>query len=148
MIYIVQVIMAFLGSLGFSILFNIRGRKLWYAAIGGMFSWIIYLLLIFCLKSEMSRYFISTMIVTIYSEVLARIEKTPTTTFLTSSVIPLIPGRSLYYTMSYAVNGALDKFASSGVQTVGLSASIAAGIMAGSSLFRVYMVIQQKLKRQ
>ncbi len=147
MIHTIEIIMAFLGSLGFSILFNIRGKKLWYAAIGGMCSWIIYLLLGFWIKDEMSRYFISTMILTIYSEVLARIEKTPTTTFLTSSVIPLIPGRSLYYTMSYAVNGTLDKFASSGAQTVGLSASIAAGIMAGSSLFRVLMVMQQKLKR-
>jgi len=146
MIYTIQIIMAFLGSLGFSILFNIRGRKLWYAAIGGMLSWVIYLLLDFWLTSEISRFFISTMIVTIYSEILARIEKTPTTTFLTSSVIPLIPGRSLYYTMSYAVNGDLDKFVSSGGQTVGLSASIAAGIMAGSSLFKVFIVIQQKLK--
>lgn len=147
MIYTTQVIMAFLGSLGFSILFNIRGRKLWYAAIGGMLSWIIYLLLETWLKNEMSQYFISSMIVTIYSEVLARMEKTPTTTFLTSAVVPLIPGRSLYYTMNYAVNGMLDKFVTSGTHTVGLASSIAAGIMAGSSLFRVLTVMQQKLKR-
>ena len=137
MIYIIEIIMAFIGSLGFSILFNIRGNKLWYAALGGMFSWIIYLSLEFLFKSEMPRYFISSMIVTIYAEVLARIEKTPTTTFLTSAVVPLIPGRSLYYTMNYTINGMFDKFVSSGVQTLGFSASIAAGIMAGSTLFRV-----------
>ncbi len=148
MIYIIELSMAFLGSLGFSILFNLRGKKLWYAAIGGLFSWVIYLLLEFWLKGEMPRYFISSLIVTIYSEVLARIEKTPTTTFLTSAVVPLIPGRSLYYTMSYAINGMLDKFAISGAQTFGLSASIAAGIMAGSSLFRLIMVTKQNGKDQ
>ncbi|WP_352420379.1 threonine/serine exporter family protein [Proteiniborus sp.] len=147
MIYTTQIIMALLGSLGFSILFNIRGKKLWYAAIGGMLSWVIYLFLHLWLNNEMSRFFISSLIVTIYSEAIARIEKTPTTTFLTSAVVPLIPGRSLYYTMSYAINGMLDKFVSSGIQTVGLSASIAAGIMAGSSVFRVFMVMQRKLKR-
>lgn len=148
MIYTTQIIMAFLGSLGFSILFNIRGKKLWYAAIGGMLSWVIYLFLQLWLNNEMSRFFISSLIVTIYSEAIARVEKTPTTTFLTSAVVPLIPGCSLYYTMSYAINGMLDKFVSSGIQTVGLSASIAAGIMAGSSVFRVFMVMQRKLKRE
>ncbi|HWQ88452.1 MAG TPA: threonine/serine exporter family protein, partial [Desulfitobacteriaceae bacterium] len=43
MIYAQQIITAFLGSLGFSMLFNIRGRKIWYAATGGMLSWATYL---------------------------------------------------------------------------------------------------------
>ncbi|EQB89606.1 uncharacterized membrane protein YjjB (DUF3815 family) [Clostridium punense] len=146
MIYITQIATAFIGSLGFSILFNIKGRRLWLAAIGGMLSWIIYLLLGNWIASEMSRYFISTMVVTIYSEVLARIEKTPTTTFLTSSVVPLIPGRALYFTMNYAVNGMMDEFLSNGSHTVGYAAAIAAGIMAGSSLFRISRAVEQKLK--
>ena len=42
---LIQIFTGFLGSLGFSILFNIRGRKLWVASLGGLISWTIFLLL-------------------------------------------------------------------------------------------------------
>ena len=33
---LIQILMAYLGSLGFNLLFNIRGRKLLIASFGGM----------------------------------------------------------------------------------------------------------------
>lgn len=45
--YALQIITAFLGSLGFSVLFNIRRTKLLIAGLGGMLSWSVYLLLLF-----------------------------------------------------------------------------------------------------
>jgi uncharacterized membrane protein YjjB (DUF3815 family) len=141
MIYAQQIITAFLGSLGFSMLFNIRGRKIWYAATGGMLSWATYLLGGLWLSSEMTQYFIAAIMVTVYSELCARIVKTPATTFLTAAIIPLVPGRYLYYTMSYAVNGIFGEFAGYGSYTVGIAVAIAAGIMVASSLFRVLSVL-------
>ena len=41
-----QVIVALVASLGFAIIFNIRGRKLIFAAIGGGLSWFCYLYLV------------------------------------------------------------------------------------------------------
>ncbi|MBQ1965266.1 MAG: threonine/serine exporter family protein, partial [Clostridia bacterium] len=38
----------------------------------------------------------------VYAGIMARVLKTPATTFITTSLIPLIPGGSLYYTMAYA----------------------------------------------
>ncbi len=40
---IIQLFAAFLGSLGFAVLFNIRGEKLVFAALGGLLSWGVYL---------------------------------------------------------------------------------------------------------
>lgn len=138
MIYTYQIMASFLGSLGFSLLFNIKGRKIWYAASGGMLSWLTYLIGGLWLSGDMTRYFISAIIVTIYSEICARIEKTPVTTFLTAAIIPLVPGRTLYYTMSYAVNGMFAEFANYGSYTVSIAVAIAAGIMAASSLSKVF----------
>jgi uncharacterized membrane protein YjjB (DUF3815 family) len=138
-----QIITAFWGSLGFSIFFNIKGRKIWYAATGGMLAWVVYLLGGLWLYSEMTQYFISAILVTIYSEICARIEKTPATTFLTPAIIPLVPGKFLYYTMSYAVNGNFVEFAINGSYTVGIAVAIAAGIMAASSLFRLLSVLRK-----
>ncbi len=137
MIYFVQIATAFLGSLGFSMLYNIRGSKLWYAAAGGLLSWSIYLLLGLWLYNEVAQYFITAMIVTIYAEICARLLKTPTTTFLIAAIIPLVPGSALYYTMSYAVNGLPEKFMEVGAHTAALSAALAAGIMVASSFYRI-----------
>lgn len=142
MIHAYQIITAFIGSLGFSILFNIKGRKVWYAATGGMLSWVTYLLGGLWLSGEMTQYFLSAIIVTIYSEICARIEKTPATTFLTAAIIPLVPGRALYYTMSYAVNGKFVEFANYGSYTVSVAVAIAAGIMVASSLSRVFFALR------
>ncbi|WP_088227493.1 threonine/serine exporter family protein [Desulfosporosinus sp. FKB] len=142
MIHTFQIILAFMGSLGFSILFNIRGRKIWYAALGGMLAWVIYLLGGLWLRGEMTQYFISAIIVTFYSEICARIEKTPATTFLTAAIIPLVPGRALYYSMSYAINNRFVEFADYGSYTVRIAVAIAAGIMVASSLSRVFFALR------
>ena len=42
--YIIQLLMAFLGSLGFGALYNIHGKKLFLAALGGLLAWAVYLL--------------------------------------------------------------------------------------------------------
>ena len=63
---LIQIFTGFLGSLGFSILFNIRGRKLWVASLGGLISWTIFLLLEPVFQGEASRYFFAAAAVTVY----------------------------------------------------------------------------------
>ena len=41
---IIQLVVSFTGSLGFAALFNIHGKKLWFAALGGCLSWAVYLI--------------------------------------------------------------------------------------------------------
>lgn len=143
-----QIILAFMGSLGFSILFNIKGRKIWYAALGGMLAWVIYLLGGLWLSGEITQYFVAAIVVTFYSEICARIEKTPATTFLTAAIIPLVPGRALYYTMSYVINNKFVEFADYGSYTVSIAIAIAAGIMVASSLSRFVFALRSYEYRQ
>ena len=92
---LIQILMGGLGTLGFNILFNIRGKKLVLATLGGVISWTVFLTLAPVLPGEALRYFLSAAVITVYGEILARIEKTPTTTFLVPSIVPLIPGSAL-----------------------------------------------------
>ena len=71
---LLQIITGFLGALGFAILYNIRGKKLFFAAIGGFFSWTLFVLLKFAMPNEALRYFIVAVTVSIYAEVMARME--------------------------------------------------------------------------
>lgn len=143
---LIQIFTGFLGSLGFGILFHIKGRKLLIASLGGLMSWTVFLLLEPVLPGEAVRYFLSSAAVTVYAEVFARVIKTPTTTFLVPSLIPLIPGGALYYTMNYALNEQWPAFADKAVYTLGLAAALALGIIAVTTLTRMTMVVVRYLK--
>ena len=145
---LIQIFTGFLGSLGFSILFNIRGRKLWVASLGGLISWTIFLLLEPVFPGEASRYFFAAAAVTVYSEVFARVLKTPTTTFLVSSIVPLIPGGSLYYTMSHALMGDYSSFFTRGIHTLKLASALALGIIVAMSAVKLIRRIGARRKEK
>lgn len=145
---IIQILMGGLGTLGFNVLFHIRGRKLALATLGGLISWTVFLAAAPILPGESARYLLSAAIVTVYGEILARIEKTPTTTFLVPSVVPLIPGSSLYYTMNYALNRQWSAFVYQALYTVELAVSIAVGIIAVTTVFRLIRGFTLWLKKR
>lgn len=141
-----QIIMGGLGTLGFNLLFNLRGRKLVLATLGGVISWSVFLVLEPLLPDEALRYFLATAVVTVYGEVLARVKRTPTTTFLVPSVIPLIPGSALYHTMNYALNKQWAEFAHQAFYTLQLALSLAVGIIAVTTLTRLLTAMRLKRK--
>lgn len=128
-IEIIQIITGFVGALGFSLLFNIRGRRLAAAAFGGLLSWLLYVLLSKAIESEALNYFLVAATVSLYAEIMARLLKTPTTTFITASLVPLIPGGSLYYTMAYAFQNSQNLFFDKAIYTLKLGGALALGII-------------------
>lgn len=142
---IIQVIMSLLGSIGFGILFNLRGRRLMLAGLGGMLGWIIYLILYRITGHEVMSYGLATVLTTLYSQAMARIVKSPATLFLVPSVVPMLPGGYLYYSMLYAVSGDWDNFLAEGVLTLSTAAAIAVGMMVGSSLYASLLALKHAL---
>ena len=61
---IIQLVVSFTGSLGFAALFNIHGKKLWFAALGGCLSWAVYLAVEFITPSPYACGFWSTVAIT------------------------------------------------------------------------------------
>ena len=135
--YALQIITAFLGSLGFSVLFNIRRTKLLIAGLGGMLSWSVYLLLGIYFASDPIRYFFAAIFVTVYAEIFARIKKTPTTSYLVPAFIPLIPGGALYNTMKFALHNDWQSFGDTAVYTIQLALALSAGIIVVASVMRM-----------
>ena len=130
-------VFAFLGCLGFSILFNIHGRGMVLCALGGMICWAVYLLILRSGSSDIIAYFWSALVASVYSEVLARIRKCPAIAYLVVAIFTVIPGAGAYYTMNYAVRGEMDLFASQGIHTVAIAGILAVGILLGSTVFRI-----------
>ncbi len=132
---LLQIFAAFIGTLGFAYMFNIHGKKLLLAALGGLLSWSLFLLLGLAIDEEVTRYFIVSILITLYSEILARLIKTPATTFCIISLIPLVPGGALYYTMAYALSGNSQNFVEKAVYTLELATALSLGIVIVTAVF-------------
>ena len=129
MTMLVQIITGTLGALGFALLYNIRGKRLFFAALCGLIATLCYCVFGLFIQSEVLNYFLCSLLVSLYAEIMARIIKTPTTTFIITSLIPLIPGSSLYYTMTTAFSGEISTFIDKGIYTLSLAGALAAGII-------------------
>ena len=110
-----------------------------------MLGWTLYLILYHYTGQEVVCYGLATIVTTLYSQALARIVKSPATLFLVPSVVPMLPGGYLYYTMLYAVQGNWEQFLSEGVLTLSTAAAIAVGIMVGSSLYTTLLAVKRIL---
>lgn len=120
---------SFIITFGFGILFNIKGKKLLFAALGGGLSWYFYSLPLSLGLSEVSSLFISALVFSTYSEVLARIFKTPVTSFVICSLFPLVPGSGMYYTMLATINGDLQNAVHLGINTLANAGTLALGVI-------------------
>ncbi len=129
-----------IGCGGFSILFNIHRLGILFGSLGGIMGWGVY-----CLVEELSgdaaaAMLISSAAAAVYSEIMARIRKSPAIGYLVLSLIPLIPGSSLYYTMTYMVRGHMMDFGTKGLDTVILTGMMAVGILLVSTSVRMWNV--------
>lgn len=126
---IVQVISALIGSIGFAVFFNMKGKQIILAGAGGAATWIVYLLCQQQIEGYFVPYFIASIFVAVYAEIMARMNRVPATIFLTAAAVPLIPGGSLYYTMAGLVNGDQALFAESGASAVTIALAISLGFV-------------------
>lgn len=145
---LIQIISGTFGSFGFSILFNIRGRRLPFAVLGGFLSWCVYVLFDNLGIGEVLNYFLVAILVSAYAEIMARRLKSPTTTFIMPSLIPLIPGASLYYTMRYAFEGLSDAFATKAIYTLELASALALGIIIASAVSKAVFGLRAKYQKK
>ncbi|WP_428863722.1 threonine/serine exporter family protein [Clostridium sediminicola] len=138
---------AFVCTLSFGVLFNIRGKKLFATSLGGGLGWVVYLILINMDISKVSALFVASIAVSIYSEAMARFLKNPVTLFAISAIIPLVPGSGMYYTMYEFIQGNADKALTLGAETFFSAGAIACGIILVSSVTRLINTKRYKNRR-
>ncbi len=141
---IIEIITAALGTLGFSVVFGAKRKHLVWLTVGGAISWAAYVAAAAFYASEPLRYFIAAAAVAVYSEIFARILKTPAVNILIPAILPLIPGGALYYTMRYAIAKEWDLFMSNGSLTLGIALAIALGIITVSTVVKLFFYAKPK----
>ena len=96
---IVAALGAFGGTLGYAYILNAPKNTILPASFIGLAGYMAYVLLGMAGFGTMSAYFLSTVLVSVVCELLARKMRTPATIFLLSALVPLVPGYNFYLAM-------------------------------------------------
>ena len=87
------------GTLGYAYILNAPKNTILPASFIGLAGYMAYVLLGMAGFGTMSAYFLSTVLVSVVCELLARKMRTPATIFLLSALVPLVPGYNFYLAM-------------------------------------------------
>ena len=136
----IQLAAAFIGTLGFSVLFGAPRRFYLECGLAGMLGWGVYLL---CLRiwglSPVGAAFFSALSVALVSTLLAVLRRCPSTVFLVCGIIPLVPGGGIFWTAYYLVGNQLRAAADAGFTALKVTIAIAGGIIiVGAIVARLY----------
>ena len=136
---------AFVASIAFGFQFNIKKKHMLSAALGGILSQLVCTTLEINGASEIFSCFISSVAISIYSEMLAKRFHVPVNMYLVVSVIPLVPGSKIYNSMITLIDGNIDGFISQTAETFQIAGAIAMGIFAISSVTVLFKKAYEKI---
>ncbi len=139
----INLLYAALGTLGFGILFNANKNKFIYIMIGGFLNYLGYMLTFNLTGNIFLSSGICAIVTSVYSNVLAKILKCPSTIFILTGLIPSVPGSSLFYTMQNIVLGNSKIALAQGIITIEVILGIVSGILFAS----VFDVVLKEIKK-
>ena len=102
---LLQLAASFFGTYGFCLIFRLRKKWRPAACLIGMAGWGVYLAGMHWWQNIFPATLAASAFCAVCAETLARLCRVPATVLFIPSVIPLIPGRALYYALSNAVSG-------------------------------------------
>ena len=134
-VYLLPCLWAFCACVGFTLIFNLRGRLgKAICGLGGALGWLVYLLL----GQTVAAAFAAALVIGVFSELMARLRHFPATSYLLIALLPLVPGGGIYYTMTYCLAGDIPLFLSKLLQTLGMAAALAVGATLALTVFRAF----------
>ncbi len=146
--YIIQTLMGAIGSVGFAVLFNVRGKRLVLFFLGGALDWAVYLL---CSQNGCSSFvsmLFATMTAALTSEILARVIHTPVLLLLVPMLVPLIPGGDLYRSMDALIRSEQADFLAYGSSAITAAGAICLGIICITAVTHILFSIGNQFRKQ
>ena len=131
--WVIQLVAAFVGTVGFSALFGAPRRYYLYCGLAGMVGWAVYLLVAMS-HSVVGAAFFAALAVAAISHIMAKICRCPVTVFLICGIIPLVPGGGIFWTAYYIVTEQLRMAAATGFVALKVTIAIAGGIILASGI--------------
>lgn len=129
---VVRVASSVVGALGFSLYFHIEYKRIPFALANVFVTMLIICLIEYAggVEQVFFRTLAASFAVTLISEILASRLKAPAVVFLTSALLPMLPGTNMYLFMSYMVSGDYGLMAQNLIVAFQGALGIACGILA------------------
>ena len=141
-------IASFFASLGIGVMLNIRGSKLILAGIAGSIGGVVYHASLIVGCGELTAMFLGSVALSLYSEIFARICKTPVTTFIICALIPQVPGGGMYRTKLKAIEGDVMQALTIGLDTLTIAGVLALGILVVSTIMKAIFKPERRSVRK
>ncbi len=133
----IRILLSFIGSICLALLYNVNKKNLLCAGIAGTLGIIASdQILYFYPDAALVSVLSGTAAVAVYSEIMARIRKTPSTIFSIPGIFPLVPGVDAYRTIQFISSNDYSSAISFGISTVVKASLIAFGILMITAIFR------------
>ena len=144
-----QIILHSVGSfgctLGYAFLLNAPMSTVLPASLTGLLGYVLYEVMVNLLgQGAVFSYFAATVVIAVLCEIEARLMRMPSTIFLLTALVPLVPGYTFYCAMLALVENNGDAAGAFGLEAVQIVAAIAVGAAVTSVLFRAMMVLRKK----
>lgn len=128
------IVSGLIGTFGFTLLFRSNKRRVIISSVGGALTCAVYVVACHFFEHELLQNLFPALAATVYSEVMARVTKAPSTPILACSIIPLVPGGILYYTTYYLVTGERELLYESLTSLLRTASGLAVGIILVSAV--------------
>lgn len=142
-----EILLAFFGSYFPAILFNIEKKNLVWAGFSGLVGWTTAAIITGLTGMPIVGTFFGSAFIGLYSEIMARILKTPASVFSISGIYPLVPGITAYLTVENIVTGNPAAALNKGTETVAYAGAIAFGIMLATVTVQFLLKFNELLKK-
>ncbi len=143
---VLTVLFGCLSTVGLSVLFHLRPKHIVFATIASFIACTSYVLLDLLDIGIFFPNFIATVLTILYVEVISRVIKVPSSIIQLPGILPLIPGKALYYSMNYVLAENYPLAFENALILVKTALGVALGITITSACFRTILAFIQSKK--
>ena len=134
------VVLSFLASLGFAIVFQVAKKDLLLAGLGGGLTRIFYLIFIAIIPSRIVYVALAAMVAALYAEIVSGMKHVPATYFMYPTIIPLIPGDLFYYTCAGIITGNAEMFRTNAINLILALGGLTVGLVVCSFVSNIMRI--------
>lgn len=142
---IFQIIASMLVTVGFAIIFNIRGKTIVHASIAGGLSWLFCMIGLDNNWGYAPTYFTATLVLALYAEFIAMHTNNIVTGILIPALIPLAPGGGIYYTVYNIIDKNYELASTYGYNTLIIAGSMAIGVLTAAVVAKLFVQLKKNI---
>ncbi|MFI3209064.1 MAG: threonine/serine exporter family protein [Eubacteriales bacterium] len=136
---LIQIIGVAIAIGAFAILLETPRKYIIYTALTGAIGGGSFLILLECGVNETASYFLSAFLITVCSNILAKMLKSPVTVYLIAGILPTVPGAGVYQVAYNMMVGNQELSVYYLLETLKFAGAISLGIFLAETIFRVIM---------